>query len=386
MADYSDLKNKFQTDDVPTGSDYGELIQLAGDAKDKADSAVPDNGDGSVTINNKKIIPASKDAVVSDNKDNTITVNGKTYVPVVDNQDGTITVNTQRYTPADASKVVKDNKDNTITVNNKTYIPVSDNQNGSITLNGQVITPMDYSSVADTIAKQKGQLSSTYDLDTLLDSGTYWYGDNSINFAHGPSAMKNMPRWGTVLVWKHEQTIFQQINTNQNEVYYRTTLGGADNTFQETWKVFLLASENTATNFEDYKAYVDNQLSEIRDSLNAGLPTIDPDFMNNGIVVGAHSSLNFGGYRRVEFNKFIITELKFTITFKSGLTTGEPIVTFPFKVTNSAFNFMDVQSKLLCGFQSDGTTFQYIRMASGYSEQPSYTDSYDFHSVFIYDK
>ncbi|AYH92123.1 hypothetical protein [Lactobacillus phage Dionysus] len=105
MADYSDLKNKFKTDDIPTGDDYEQLISLAGDAKDRADSSVTDNGDGSVTINNKKIIPASKDEVVSDNKDNTITVNGKTYVPVIDNQDGTITVNTQRYTPADYNKV-----------------------------------------------------------------------------------------------------------------------------------------------------------------------------------------------------------------------------------------------------------------------------------------
>lgn len=123
MADYSDLKNKFKTDDTPTGDDYGELIQLAGDAKDTADSAVPDNGDGSVTINNKKIIPASKDYVVSDNKDNTITVNGKTYVPVADNQNGTITVNTQTYMPADASKVVVDNKDGSIIVNNTSYVP-----------------------------------------------------------------------------------------------------------------------------------------------------------------------------------------------------------------------------------------------------------------------
>lgn len=367
MADYTDLKNKFKTDDTPTGSDYDELIQLAGDAKDTADAAVPDNGDGSVTINNKKVTPASADNVVIDNKDNTITVNNKVYAPVIDNQDGTITVNTQKYTPADASKVVKDNKDGSIIVNGSSYFPV-------YTTN-----------IADTIASQQGNLEANYDLNTLRTAGTYYYGGNNMNFVNGPTMLVNKPRWGTVLVWKHGYTIFQQIYTNLNEIFYRVA-SGSDSEFSKTWQVYLLADETTATNFEDYKSYVDNQLAEMRDSINAGLPTIDPDFMNAGIVVGAHSSLKFGGYRRVEFNKFIITELKFTITFKSGLTTGEPIVTFPFKVTNSAFNFMDVQSKLLCGFQSDGTTFQYIRMASGYDEQPSYTDSYDFHSIFIYDK
>lgn len=206
-----------------------------------------------------------------------------------------------------------------------------------------------------------------------------------MNFVNGPTMLVNKPRWGTVLVWKHGYTIFQQIYTNLNEIFYRVA-SGSDSEFSKTWQVYLLADETTATNFEDYKSYVDNQLAEMRDSINAGLPTIDPDFMNVGIVAGNHSSLQFGGYRRVEFNKFIITELKFTIQFKSGLTTGDTIITFPFKVTNSAFNFMDVQSKVLCGFKQDGTTFQYIRMASGYDEQPSYTDAYDFHSVFIYDK
>lgn len=111
MADYTDLKNKFKTDDVPTGSDYDELIQLAGDAKDTADSAVPDNGDGSVTINSKKVTPASVDNVVIDNKDNTITVNNKVYAPVIDNQDGTITVNTQTYEPVKKSDYASDKQD-----------------------------------------------------------------------------------------------------------------------------------------------------------------------------------------------------------------------------------------------------------------------------------
>lgn len=105
LADYTDLKNKFKTDDIPTGDDYEQLISLAGDAKDRADSSVTDNGDGSITINSKKVTPASADNVVIDNKDNTITVNNKVYAPVIDNQDGTITVNTQRYTPADYNKV-----------------------------------------------------------------------------------------------------------------------------------------------------------------------------------------------------------------------------------------------------------------------------------------
>lgn len=137
MADYSDLKNRFKTDDVPNGDDYEQLISLAGDAKDRADSSVTDNGDGTITVNEQKYKPVednkdgnitvngTKYKPVEDNKDNTITVNGKTYVPVIDNQDGTITVNTQTYTPADASKVVKDNKDGSIILNNKNFVPAS---------------------------------------------------------------------------------------------------------------------------------------------------------------------------------------------------------------------------------------------------------------------
>lgn len=117
MADYSGLIDKFKTDDIPTGDNYEELIQLAGTAKDEADNSVVDNHDGTITVNEKKYKPVednkdgnitvngTKYKPVEDNKDNTITVNGKTFAPVIDNQDGTITVNTQSYTPADDSKV-----------------------------------------------------------------------------------------------------------------------------------------------------------------------------------------------------------------------------------------------------------------------------------------
>lgn len=188
MADYTDLKNKFKTDDTPTGSDYDELIQLAGDAKDTADAAVPDNGDGSVTINKRKIIPASKDDVVSDNKDNTITVNGKTYVPVTDNQNGTITVNTQTYVPADASKVA-------------------------------------YASSFDgTDSINQGSISSTQQLSDL-QNGTYGFGQTDTEWPDGPEELKGLPRWGSINQWTQGGPTFQKIYTNQNEEYWRQKSG-----------------------------------------------------------------------------------------------------------------------------------------------------------------
>lgn len=112
MADYSDLKNKFKTDDIPTGDNYAELIDLAGSAKDLGDNAVVDNKDGSITINGTKLVP------VNDNKDGTIRVNGSSYRPVIDNNNNTLTLNGKVIAP------VKDNQDGTITVNTQTYTPV----------------------------------------------------------------------------------------------------------------------------------------------------------------------------------------------------------------------------------------------------------------------
>lgn len=175
MADYSELKSKFKTGDIPTGDDYGELIQLAGDAKDKADGSVTDNGDGSITINSKKVTPASINNVVIDNKDNTITVNNKVYAPVIDNQDGTITVNTQRYTPADYNKVVIDNKDNTITVNEKTYTPVSDNKDDTITVNGVSYIPAKNSQLVDINNKQRAVVSMSITVTKASNNSRFGY-------------------------------------------------------------------------------------------------------------------------------------------------------------------------------------------------------------------
>ncbi|AUV59991.1 glycosyl hydrolase [Lactobacillus phage Bacchae] len=181
MADYSDLKNRFKTDDVPTGDDYEQLISLAGDAKDKADSSVTDNGDGSIMINNKKVTPASADNVVIDNKDNTITVNNKVYAPVIDNQDGTITVNTQRYTPADYNKVVIDNKDGSITYNNNKVFLVKDNKDGSILINGKSYVPSDKQDT-DLLSGKIENLSSSYNKNTLSDGSIYvGYGGSSLS-------------------------------------------------------------------------------------------------------------------------------------------------------------------------------------------------------------
>ena len=117
MADYKELKDRFKTDDTPTGDDYAELIDLAGTAKDEADNSVVDNHDGTITVNEQKYKPVednkdgnitvngTKYKPVEDNEDNTITVNGRTFAPVIDNQDGTITVNTQTYEPAHADEV-----------------------------------------------------------------------------------------------------------------------------------------------------------------------------------------------------------------------------------------------------------------------------------------
>ena len=117
MADYSGLIDKFKTDDIPKGTDYEELITLAGNAKDEADNSVIDNHDGTITVNEQKYKPVednkdgnitvngTKYKPVEDNEDNTITVNGITFAPVIDNQNGTITVNTQTYEPAHADKV-----------------------------------------------------------------------------------------------------------------------------------------------------------------------------------------------------------------------------------------------------------------------------------------
>lgn len=136
MSDYSELKNKFKTDDNPTGDNYAELIDLAGSAKDLGDNAVVDNKDGTITMNGVNLKPVADNGngtikvngesyqPVVDNKDNTLTLNGKVIAPVTDNQDGTITVNTQTYTPANTNNVVKDNHDGSIRVNGNSINPV----------------------------------------------------------------------------------------------------------------------------------------------------------------------------------------------------------------------------------------------------------------------
>lgn len=253
MADYSDLKNKFKTDDTPTGDNYAELIDLAGSAKDLGVNAVVDNHDGSITINGTKLVPVNdnKDGTIRvngssyrpviDNNDNTLTLNGKVIVPVKDNQDGTVTVNTQtytpannnnvvkdnhdgsilvngrQYTPADVENVVKDNHDGTIKVSGASYKPVVDNDNGTITVNNITYTPSSVDDVNKATADDKLRLKGRRTLDQKMCVHAWGYQfqqDNINNNGRGFSLIKShgfsYVRMG--ISWKSTETTAGNFN------------------------------------------------------------------------------------------------------------------------------------------------------------------------------
>lgn len=193
MADYKELKDRFKTDDTPTGDDYAELIDLAGGANDKADNAIVDNGDGTITLNGAKLKP------VADNGDGTIKVNGVSYQPVIDNKDNTLTLNGKVIAP------VKDNQDGTITVNTKTFTPADDNEvahNNDI-IYSQLYKDTDLLTLINNTGKTRYYSSSISDVTSTLkncpvstaftlDIKTASQANRPIGAAHNPTYVYNM--------------------------------------------------------------------------------------------------------------------------------------------------------------------------------------------------
>lgn len=233
MADYTELKDKFRTDDTPTGDEYAELIDLAGGANDKANNAVVDNHDGSITMNGNKITP------VSDNKDNSMQLNGTKVVPVSDDGNGNIHFNGKSMAP------VKDNQDGTITVNNQTYQPA----NADLVANA--------SDFVGTSAVSRGQLSSTQVLGELQD-GIYGFGQTDTQWPDGPEQLKGKPIWGSLEQWTKGGPTFQRIYTNQQEEWWRQKSGAPAvwGDWDKNAKSSDIQNSNTVSNQFPFRAII----------------------------------------------------------------------------------------------------------------------------------
>lgn len=231
-----------------------------------------------------------------------------------------------------------------------------------------------YVDIDSTTARQNGSVNDGVDLNTLTSGGVYNFSSDSVSFMNGPSGLAGTKRRGTIVVWKNGETIFQEIYTDNNERLFRNTTDNSGT--YSSWSKVIYASEDTATNFDEYKGYLDNQIAQLRDLFNTNVPTFDPDFTANGITTN-NCSITFGGYRRASFNGHVISELKISIKLKSfSLPQNAVLFTLPYKITNTAYNFWDSQNHLAVGWQGDGKTLQYFKN----TEQQ---DSYDIHWVSI---
>ena len=231
-----------------------------------------------------------------------------------------------------------------------------------------------YSDIADTTAQQNGTINNGIDLNTLTSGGVYKFASDSFSFMNAPDTLTGKPRRGTIVVWKNGETIFQEIYTDHNERLFRNTTDSSGT--YSSWSKDIYASEDTATNFDEYKGYLDNQIAQLRDLLNTNTPTFDPDFTANGITT-TNCSITFGGYRRASFNGHVISELKISIKLKSfSLPANAVLFTLPYKITNTAYNFWDSQNHLAVGWRADGKTLQYFK----HTEE---SDSYDIHWMSI---
>lgn len=231
-----------------------------------------------------------------------------------------------------------------------------------------------YSDIADTTAQQNGTINNGIDLNTLNSGGVYKFASDSFSFMNAPDTLTGKPRRGTIVVWKNGETIFQEIYTDHNERLFRNTTDSSGT--YSSWSKTIYASEDTSTNFDEYKGYLDNQIAQLRDLFNTNTPTFDPDFTANGITT-TNCSVTFGGYRRASFNGYVISELKISIKLKSfSLPANAVLFTLPYKITNTAYNFWDSQNHLAVGWQADGKTLQYFKHTDE-------SDSYDIHWVSI---
>lgn len=231
-----------------------------------------------------------------------------------------------------------------------------------------------YVDIDSTTARQNGSVNDGVDLNTLTSGGVYNFSSDSVSFINGPRSLAGTKRRGTIVVWKNGETIFQEIYTDNNERLFRNTTDNSGTYF--SWSKVIYASEDTATNFDEYKGYLDNQIAQLRDLFNTNVPTFDPDFTANGITT-TNCSITFGGYRRASFNGHTISELKISIKLKSfSLASGSALFTLPFKITNTAYNFWDSQNHLSVGWKADGKTLQYFKNTD---ESPTF----DIHWVSI---